>query len=763
MSKSIQDRLKRLEYLYRCLCSTPSGGTPGPQGPQGIQGIQGIQGVQGVQGPNGNDGTGVTILGSYLNYAQLILNHPTGNVGDSYITSDTGHLWVWSATSNTWVDVGNITGPQGIQGVQGIEGPQGVQGIQGIQGPPGTGGGGESCPDHFKLAAVSGNFKSESPNSPGINKMLSGTLELGWSHGKYNDSSQCDGFGNLTSIRFSQSYFGIPLPIDLNQGDTVRISGIAYLQTTGLITPVINPKFYVTVSHFNCSELDPKSATSLYTIIPVATYSITSNLKKVCFSESVVLSSVLAANETFFVVGLGIGNDDTLVSVDVRFSYSLDVTQVCIGTGENLFIRNCCDPAYSEIILNNGTPVGGSFVDDEGNCWTVEALTTDPVDSIRTLSNSYQTCSACIASNPCPQNFTIQSCCGDIPQIFSASLLGVNVGDTFVDTNGFCWSVVDVTGGPITNVVDVDTVYPSTTCESAECATANDCPAIISIRSCCGTLAGITTLELLQAALPSLVMGSIFVDTFGMCWEIRDTAFGFPDLSFIVPVTEYLGDGGMITPCMECTTANECPIEFYYTLQNCCTEEVEVVLLQPLYNIGETLLIAFTTGFGCYEVLSWSDTGTVTATPVDLQGVYENCEACTGASNQLYPSYCPGQIQCCDDYKNLSEPAESGFITGYKCDGTWVQDFVLTPGARICMAQVLVKSEFVNKVDCCGFDILNPSLTEGMLVYYETCAGDSGQAEIGPNTLLSATIGSCVFCIRRISEGDNDFVYVPCT
>jgi hypothetical protein len=277
------------------------------------------------------------------------------------------------------------------------------------------------------------------------------------------------------------------------------------------------------------------------------------------------------------------------------------------------------------------------------------------------------------------------------------------------------------------------------------------------MRSCCGSLAGITTLEILQAAVPSLVMNSVFVDTFGMCWEIRDTAFGFPDLSFIIPVTEYTAG----EPCQECITANECPVEFYYTIQNCCTEEVEVVLLQPLYNIGETLLIAFTTGFGCYEVLSWSDTGTTTVTPVDLGGVYENCEACTGASNQIYPSYCPGQIQCCDDWKNLSET--SGFITGYKCDGTWVQDFVLTPGARICMAQVLVKSESVDKVDCCGFDILNPSLTESMVVYYETCAGDSGQVEIAPNTLLSTVIGSCVSCVRRTSEGDNDFVYVPCT
>jgi hypothetical protein len=247
-----------------------------------------------------------------------------------------------------------------------------------------------------------------------------------------------------------------------------------------------------------------------------------------------------------------------------------------------------------------------------------------------------------------------------------------------------------------------------------------------------------------------------------MCWEIRDSLYSFPDLSFIVPVTEYQ-PAGLISGCDICVTANECPPEFYYTLQNCCTEEIEVVLLQPLYSIGETLLISFTTGFGCYEVLSWSDTGTATATPVDLGGVYENCEQCTANLNQNFTPYCPGQLQCCSDYKNLTEANESGFITGYKCDGTWVQDFELAPGARICMAQVLRKSEFVNKVDCCGFDILNPSLTQSMVVSYQTCLGDEGTQEIPPNTLLSTLIETCVECVRRLDDTDNEFVYVPCT
>lgn len=674
MSKSIQDRLKKLEYLYRCLCSNPSG--QGPQGP---------------------------------------------------------------------------VGPQGPQGPQGIPGSQA-----------------ESCPDHFKIAAVSGQFTSDSPNSPNLEKMFVGSAEYGWSYGKYNDDTvKIDGFGNLVSLKFPKIFNGIPLSIDLNQGDTIKISGIAYI--SGVSLEPINPKFYVTVSHFNCSEIDRDIP--LYTVIPISSYSIplVSTSAKVCFSESINLGSVLASNETFFVVGFGVGSDntETPAEITINFSYSLDVTQACIGTGSNLFIRNCCDPAYSEIIIDNGTLVGESFVDSDGNCWTVEATTLDAVNSVRTLSNSYANGTLCVANNPCPQNFVIQSCCGEIPQVFSAALIGVNVGDTFVDTNGFCWSAKELTGGPITNVVDVDTVYPETTCESAECVDANNCPTIVSIRSCCGSLAGVTTLEILQAALPSLVLGSTFVDTFGMCWEIRDIAFGFPDLSFIVPVTEYTA-GEATSACEECTTANECPRDFYYTVQNCCTEEVETVILNAVYNIGEVLTLELTTGFGCYEVLSWSDTGTTTVTLVSISGIYEDCKACTEQINEAFGSYCPGQSLDCTSFFNNSFFNESGVITGYKCDGTWVSDLVLLPGQSVCMAQVIFKSEFVVKGDCCSFDILNPSLTESMVLYYQNCQGDGSEVTVPPNTLLSTVLvglgntDPCVNSLRRLSKGDNDFVYVPC-
>ena len=110
-------------------------GETGPQGPRGEIGPQGPKGDTGPQGPKGNDGTGVTILGSYNTYNDLVAEHPSGNAGDAYLVG--GYLYVWSATTNTWENVGNIQGPQGPQGEQGIQGIQGPQGEIGPQGPKG--------------------------------------------------------------------------------------------------------------------------------------------------------------------------------------------------------------------------------------------------------------------------------------------------------------------------------------------------------------------------------------------------------------------------------------------------------------------------------------------------------------------------------------------------------------------------------------------------------------------------------------------------
>lgn len=71
-------------------------------------------------GINGRDGTSVTILGSYDTVAELRAAHPTGNNGDAYIVD--GDLYVWSANSNNWQNVGTIQGPAGTNGTNGTNG-----------------------------------------------------------------------------------------------------------------------------------------------------------------------------------------------------------------------------------------------------------------------------------------------------------------------------------------------------------------------------------------------------------------------------------------------------------------------------------------------------------------------------------------------------------------------------------------------------------------------------------------------------------------
>jgi hypothetical protein len=733
-----------------------SNGTSGSSGSSSTSGTSGSNGLVGTDGTSGTSGltctslevTNVSLALESFRYKDCAGDLIDVNIPAEQFISICATEWQTDGPFNI-VNNGVCTGTSGTSGTSGA----------------GTGGG-SSCPDHFKIAAVSGKFSSNSPNSPNINKMVSANDGLGWSYGDYDSSATIDGFGNLISLKYSLSNWGIPLPIDLNVGDTIRISGIAYiLNIIELFPQPVNPTFYITVSRFNCSEVNAVTNTPLSTVISVASYPISLSVGKVCFSESIILSSVLASNETFFVVGLGIGSEnEPPTSVDIGFSYTLDVSQACIATGKNYLIRNCCDPAYTNVIIDNLVPIGESFVDTDGNCWTVEAETLDSVTAVRTKSTAYVDCDACIDANPCPENFKIVGCCAGDEQVFTAALIGVNVGDTFVDTNGFCWSATLTTPLPITNVVEVGTVYPITDCSSAVCTGLNTCPTPVFLESCCTaeSLNGYTTLELLQATLPTLDIGDIFVDTFGMCWLIKSSDYAFPNLAFIVPVTEYGTEA-----CETCITANDgCPKDFYYTIQNCCTEEIEVVFLGAAYTVGNTLLLELDVAFGCYKVLSWSSTGTTTATVVTVNGVSASCNQCLELMGETIGSiYCQGQKQCCISYKNISESTST--ISGYKCDGTWLNNYVMTSGESLCMAVVTKRDkQSVIEQGCCRFDIYNPSATESIAIIYKICPSEEeAEITIPPLTTFSEEyfirVGDQA-CLRCVTNANGPFEYLPC-
>ena len=125
--------------------SGPQGvaGATGPTGPQGVAGATGPSGPSGPSGPQGvagANGTSVNIKGTVATSGNLPSSEQT--LGDGYIITNTGHLWVYTNSAspgnvNGFIDAGTIVGPQGNIGDTGPTGPQGNIGVTGPQGVAG--------------------------------------------------------------------------------------------------------------------------------------------------------------------------------------------------------------------------------------------------------------------------------------------------------------------------------------------------------------------------------------------------------------------------------------------------------------------------------------------------------------------------------------------------------------------------------------------------------------------------------------------------
>ncbi|MFM9108611.1 MAG: tail fiber domain-containing protein [Chloroflexota bacterium] len=97
--------------------------------------------IVGDTGPTGLAGAPLVIQGSVANAGAL---PESGDPGDGYIDTSTGHIFSWDQGPAQWVDGGRIvgdTGPSGLRGLQGDQGDQGDQGGLGPTGPEGPVGG----------------------------------------------------------------------------------------------------------------------------------------------------------------------------------------------------------------------------------------------------------------------------------------------------------------------------------------------------------------------------------------------------------------------------------------------------------------------------------------------------------------------------------------------------------------------------------------------------------------------------------------------
>jgi hypothetical protein len=310
-------------------------------------------------------------------------------------------------------------------------------------------------------------------------------------------------------------------------------------------------------------------------------------------------------------------------------STRIEIKEEC-APSINLLIQNCCDPLIQEIIPFGlpGIPPIGAFVDTDGNCWTLVGTTKDPINSERKGVGQYGNCVTCLNENPCPENLIVESCCATFDTIFSSTLPGIGVGDTFSDNFGFCWTVTGTTPAPINGVVSVASSYPAEDCTT--CLGDNECPPIYGILSCCPSACDRTLrLELFTtlAQLGGGVPGQIFLDTLGFCWQISP----LPIVGFTLLTGSFIQYDSPYVDCETCIENNNlCFSPVFYTIRNCKTQEIAIVQAPFGFSVGNSLLLNLTTDFfpQCWEIISWDNTSLPTNIIKQIFDCFVDCITC---------------------------------------------------------------------------------------------------------------------------------------
>ena len=235
----------------------PSGGAgpTGPKGDTGSQGPSGPQGPAGPEGPQGPAGIGVNIKGSVANPGDL---PPTGNEqGDAYVSMDNGHLWVYDEESGSFVDAGDIAGPEGPAGPAGPEGPIGPAGSPGPQGPVGPEGppGADGADGASDWVDITGKPATFPPTVPIAWTDVSGkpatyppTVPIAWSNISGKPIPQTDVTNLVSDLALkaplaSPAFTGTPMaPNAPAATNTTQVATTAYVQSQGY-APLANPTF----------------------------------------------------------------------------------------------------------------------------------------------------------------------------------------------------------------------------------------------------------------------------------------------------------------------------------------------------------------------------------------------------------------------------------------------------------------------------------------------------------------------------------------
>ena len=592
--------------------------------------------------------------------------------------------------------------------------------------------------DHIKVATLASRFNTSlAPDNNDTWAFIGGTFS--WMSNPTNYYTAALG-GNILNVPKVLPAMAIILPVDIDVNDVITLQGIAHgLGALDPETDVNVPcQFSIGVSYVSCKDftdaVDEK--VNVNTLIPAQLFPNTPKSEfNVCFSLE--KTDVTLSAGTLLYVGVNCPtNNINGVTADCNFSYTLDITKSCapIPVITNVRIQNCCEQAVFEVISlgTQNLPASGTFSDTEGNCWTIIETTSDPVDTVRFVDTPYDDCALCLIANPCPMNLVVESCCSGQSESFTGSLPGISLGDTFIDTYGFCWNVTEETSGPITGLVIVDSI-------TTDCPTCIDtpgaCPAIYTIYSCCEGVKVFlfTTLDLLGS---SVIGGDTFVDQYGYCWEIstRLRPGVTVNAAFIQAVTNYGPDA-----CQTCLDdLDSCNVPVIYKVQNCCSGVIEYVEAPFGFNVDDVISIATTvtpTEFTCYTVLEWDDTSTPTITIDTFNGTYRDCEECGGCPNFYIAYDCDGILEPQVFYGDI--PAVLPH-TGYSFvtdDGTcWYSNGEVTSGpATITVSQETKNCEacsmqgFYTAVACDG-------VSPNEVIFYDDAA-------VG--LVIGATNGNC--------------------